>query len=57
MNDDAFATLLELLMVSDPWPLDRAKEHLEDFADDQALARGFSDWIEAYHAQPLARKV
>lgn len=50
MNDEAFAVFLELLMVSDPWPLlHEQKRVLEDFADDESRKRGYSDWIEAYH--------
>lgn len=42
--------LLDLLMVSDPWPLSKkAQETLEALADKEAKIMGFSDWVEAYH--------
>jgi hypothetical protein len=42
--------LLDLIMVSDPWPLSKkAKEILEQLADKEASAMGFSNWVEAYH--------
>lgn len=49
MDDDQFMAFLELLMVSDPWPLQWGHEIMTDLADDQSRARGFCDWIEAYH--------
>ena len=49
MNDNEFRTFLDLLMVSDPWPLEYGHETLTDFADSQSRERGYSDWIEAYH--------
>ena len=49
MNDDEFRTYLDLLMVSDPWPLEYGHETMTDLADDQSRLRGYSDWIEAYH--------
>lgn len=46
-----FRVWLELMMVSDPWPLE---DHLRSFAtnvlDREAKERGYADWIEAYHA-------
>ena len=48
-NDDCFCVLLELCMVSDPWPLSHGHEIFTDFLDDEARRRGFCDWIEAYH--------
>ena len=49
MSDAQFRTFLDLLMVSDPWPLEYGKESMDDLADDESRKRGFSDWIEAYH--------
>ncbi len=59
MNDDQFIAFLELLMVSDPWPMQWGHELLTDQADDEARKRGFCDWIEAYHRldRPLIEKV
>lgn len=50
MNSLQFRSFLDLLMVSDPWPLDEpAKQRLVGFAEVESQRRGFSDWIEAYH--------
>ena len=52
MNDEEFRALLDLLMVSDPWPLTSGRGALEAFADRIAVARGYADWVEAYHKEP-----
>lgn len=52
MNDDEFRTFLDLLMVSDPWPLEYGNEQMTDFADSQARDRGYDGWIVAYHELP-----
>ena len=44
---------LDLLMYSDPRPPGVDMEVLEQLADREAWARGFDDWIIAYHG--LAR--
>ncbi|KKL75605.1 hypothetical protein LCGC14_2053240 [marine sediment metagenome] len=49
MGDDEFRVLLDLLMVSDPWPLEYGHEIMTDLADSQARLRGYMDWIAAYH--------
>lgn len=49
MTDNQFIAFMELLMCSDPWPLHWGHGLLNDLADEQARARGFSDWIAAYH--------
>lgn len=50
MNDKQFAVFLSLLMRSDPWPLSyEDKEILRGTANEMSIARGFSDWIDAYH--------
>ena len=43
-------SFVELLMISDPWPL-QPNDHvnLETFADREAGRHGFKDWVEAYH--------
>jgi hypothetical protein len=54
MSDEGFAVLLELLMVSDPWPLRGGTDaYLKADADQEARKRGYCDWVEAYHAFPL----
>ena len=52
MTDDAFKVLMALVMVSDPWPLQTGHGDVTDLLDDEARARGFCDWIAAYHAWP-----
>ena len=50
MNNMEFRAFLDLMMVSDPWPLDsHADRVLNGFADQQARDRGFPEWITAYH--------
>lgn len=47
----AVRALLDLLMCCDPWPVsDKMTEiPIACFATDQAKARGYDDWIIAYH--------
>jgi hypothetical protein len=48
--DDELRALLNLLMVSDPWPLEESEQVLlKGLADRESEARGFEGWIEAYH--------
>lgn len=50
MKNMELRALLDLLMVSDPWPLDnQAQRHLVDFADRESQRRGFENWTVAYH--------
>ena len=57
MKRHQFRALLDLLMVSDPWPLDKAGEViLKTFADREAKTWGFQDWIEAYMKLSYAPK-
>lgn len=50
VSDDAFRVLLDLYMVSDPWPLsDRENGVLFAFLSAEASKRGFDSWTEAYH--------
>lgn len=50
MNDAEFRAFLDLLMVSDPFPLLFSKEDtLKDYANSEARRRGYSCWITAYH--------
>lgn len=55
MNEEEFGTLLDLYMVSDPWPLPQGNQVLGDFLDRSARRRGFDNWIHAYHAHARAR--
>ena len=49
MNDMAYRVLLDLVMVSDPWPLNTGCEVITDMLDDEAQQRGHETWIDAYH--------
>lgn len=49
MNDPAFIYLLDLLMCDDPARNGGGHEHLSNWADGHAVARGFDGWIAAYH--------
>lgn len=50
MNDKEFRTFLNLMMVSDPWPLSKIdNELMEGFANNESVKRGFDNWIVAYH--------
>lgn len=50
LNDAQFRALLNLMMVSDPWPLSGTDSFLlETLATDEARRRNYKDWIEAYH--------
>jgi len=58
MTDREFRAFLDLLMCSDPWPVDGGghadvgdggQSVLEALADRESGKRGFGEWIEAYH--------
>lgn len=57
MDDVQFRCFLDLMMVSDPWPLgggsptDTHYSHtaLEHLANVESAKRGFSSWFDAYH--------
>jgi hypothetical protein len=49
MDDHEFRGLLDLLMCSDPWPMERFEGALKAFADRMARERGYTDWIDAYN--------
>jgi len=46
-----FRYLLDLYMVSDPWPLEDKKSHkiIGDMLDEISKAFGSPDWVAAYH--------
>lgn len=45
-----FGTLCDWLMVSDPFPLEQhRRDRIERMLDDEARARGYDDWVQAYH--------
>lgn len=50
MNDEEFRALLDLYMVSDPWPLTSEKSNtIRKLLSGEAQERGFDGWVEAYH--------
>ena len=56
-TDSEFLILLDLLMVSDPWPLtdDDELEYI-DMLRKEAISRGYSDEVAAYHEFTLKEK-
>ncbi len=57
MTGAEFRNLLDLIMCSDPWPVPDTgdgdgQDNLIRLADRESKARGFADWIEAYHRYP-----
>ena len=45
-----YGTLCDWLMASDPWPLSELKrDRIEEMLNEEAEARGYDDWIQAYH--------
>ena len=50
MKDTQFRVLLDLLMVSDPWPLDDdARTVFVEQLHNESKKRGYDDVINAYH--------
>jgi len=50
MSDKEFRVLLNLFMVSDPWPLtDSEQEQMEEMLNREAVKRGHENWVVAYH--------
>lgn len=51
MNDEELRAFLNLLMISDPWPLSENEQNiLDEFAQRESKKRGYKDWIDAFHA-------
>lgn len=45
-----YSTMLDWMMTSDPWPLSELKrDRMVEMLNEEARARGYSDWTEAYH--------
>lgn len=45
-----FRALLDLIMCSDPSPMDaRTDQLVRDWANEESKRWGFADWIDAYH--------
>lgn len=55
MSDKTFRVLLDLFMVSDPWPLrEEAHHEYEQVLEAESSRRGYNGWLDAYHRhQPL----
>lgn len=52
MDRKEFRKFLDLLMCCDPWPVEndeQSQEIILDWANNEAVRHGFSDWIAAYH--------
>lgn len=49
MDGYEFRAFLDLLMCSDPYPVDSGEDAVKGYANRQAVERGFADWIDAYH--------
>ena len=49
MSASEFRAFLDLLMCSDPYPVDTGEDEMFGYANRQAIERGFTDWVDAYH--------
>lgn len=53
MNRKQYRALLDLVMCCDPWPVstDGGENEMavKDMLNQEAQARGFPDWVDAYH--------
>lgn len=50
MSDEIFRILLDLFMVSDPWPLAKeSNDLLEAELNRESTARGYDAWQVAFH--------
>lgn len=50
LSAQEFSVLLNLLMVSDPWPLEEIdRVRLIQMMDEESQSRNYANWVEAYH--------
>lgn len=50
VNDTNYRALLDLIMCSDPWPVEGENQQIiESMANEEAKRRGFDTWVDAYH--------
>jgi len=50
LTDEEFRVLLDLIMVSDPWPIEqRNKRTLINLLNGESRKRGYVGHIQAYH--------
>lgn len=57
-TDQEFRDLLDWYMCSDPWPVKESVENTSNsrmriMLDDEAKARGYGNWVTAYHDKTL----
>lgn len=53
MEPYEFRAVLDLAMRSDPWPHDETNHSVfKSWLNREARARGFADWVDAYHRAP-----
>lgn len=58
LYNDEFRSLLDLFMVSDPWPLgDKAHGVLLDLLTCESRVRGYDYWEVAYHEHKTDEQV
>ncbi|MCR4300851.1 MAG: hypothetical protein NUV51_04510 [Sulfuricaulis sp.] len=58
MTDQFFRDVLEWFMCSDPWVAAAdLYERIETELDAEAVRRGFTDWVDAYHHFMKGEKV
>ena len=55
MTDTEFKFLLDLYMVSDPWPLNdgQSNEIIGEMLNRESRERGYDGWVDAYHAMEV----
>ena len=54
MTDYEFRVLLNLWMVSDPWPLsEKEGEAFHSFMERKSVGRGYTDIVDAFHNQKV----
>ncbi len=50
LTHNQLKALCELMMVSDPWPLeDHQHTAIEELIDNESKRHGHDDWIDFYH--------
>ena len=50
MSDKVFRVLLDLFMISDPWPLSKeSNDLLETELNGESVKRGYEVWEVAFH--------
>ena len=49
MDAYEFRAFLDLLMCADPYPVDSGDAAVKGYANQLAVDRGYTDWIDAYH--------